>query len=87
MGEQGRIGSERHHVGIALQAGHESGLAEGCQEAIGFVFRMAGILSGEHLRPFSIIAVVAIGVREEPLWRTVVMLVHQIDLQPTHLRP
>ena len=48
---------------------------------------MASIFSGKHLRSFTVIAVVAGGLRKEPLLVAVIVFVDEIYLEPSHLLP
>ena len=87
MREERCIGSHSHHIGVALDAGHESGLGQCSLEVVALTCAMGGIFTGEHLRALARVLVVAAGVLQEPFGRHVVMLVHQVGLQTAHLLP
>jgi len=94
VGEEGCVGGHVDDVGIALEAGHDGGLAEcGLEDILtlghsdGFLLDVAGILAGKHLRALAAVGVVAGDILHEPVLVAIVMLVDEVDLEAGHLLP
>ena len=76
--QQRRVAGHDDLIGIALEAGHERGFADGAAQ-----ITLAGVLSDsvfadENFGAGSILVVILGGVAHEPFWSVVVMVIHNI---------
>ena len=89
MGKERGVGGKVHHVGVALQPGHEGSLGEGGQEIVGLArgVVVGSILAGKDFGAAAVVAVITGGIGKEPVGGHVVVLVHQVHTDAFHLGP
>ena len=92
MREQRRVGGHADDVGIAFQAGHESGFGKRAFEVVPVVDAddldaLRGVFAHEHFRALAIVVVVAVRIVEEPDGIGVAMFVHDVGVQLAQFRP
>ena len=79
--EERRVSGHAHHIGVALEPSHDRSFAQRSLQVILAVTRVAGILAYIDFRAAAFIRVVTVRLRQEPLRRLVVVLVHQFRIQ------
>ena len=78
-----------YDVGIALEVSHEGSLEERSVEVVPLaaVGTVASILAGKHLRTLAVVVVIAVTLAEEPVLRTIEVLVYEVHVDALHLGP
>ena len=88
VGEQWGIRRHIYDIGITLNASKEGSLKERGMKMVPLLaLTVAGILAGKHLGAFPVVIVITAARSQEPIFRTIEMLVNKVNLKFPHLRP